>query len=211
MKFKIFGIDFIVSVGFAGILCLMLYIDKTGQMLPTVLAVMAHEFGHLIVLILFKSKPQKIELKIGAVGIIGKFCLEPKKEVIMLTAGSAFNIVLFITLYYLYSLCGVKSILNFSLVMFVVGVFNILPIIGLDGGSILNIALHFFLKTKTANFLSFVISLVTITLIVVLGFYILYDTKSNISLILMGIYLFLGILMSKSKKNDCKIFKNIVE
>ena len=211
MKFKVFGIDFIVSVGFVGIVSLMLYIDKTGQMLPTVLAIIAHEFGHLIVLILLKTKPQKIELKIGSIGIVGDFCLEPKKEVIMLTAGSLFNVILFITLYLLYSLCGVKIILNFSLVMFVVGLFNILPIVGLDGGSILNIVLHFFLKAKTASFLTFVISLITTTLIIVLGFYILSDTKSNISLILMGIYLFLGILMSKKKKNDCKFSENIVK
>ena len=39
INFKIFDINFAVSVGFTGIICLMLYVDKVGLMFPTTLAV----------------------------------------------------------------------------------------------------------------------------------------------------------------------------
>jgi len=209
--FKIFGIEFKVSVGFVGILCLMLYIDKVGLMLPTIIAIIVHEMGHIVALTLFKSKPERIELKVGALGICGNYILRRSQEVIMLAAGSILNIILFAALYIIYFFCESNSVLNFSLVTLVVGIFNILPIIGLDGGSILNILLGCFLKRKTSNTILYIFSVITVMVIILFGFYVFADTKSNISLILLGLYLFLGILMSKKQKNDCKMPLNIVK
>ena len=95
--------------------------------------------------------------------------------------------------------------------MLVVGGFNLLPIIGLDGGGILKLILGFRFKTSTMNIILYSVSVATISLILLLGFFILVDTKSNISLILMGLYLLLGILLSKKQKNYCKISQNIVK
>lgn len=205
INFKIFDINFAVSVGFTGIICLMLYVDKVGLMFPTTLAVFLHETGHLIALFVFKAKPQRIELKAGAIAIMGNFALTFGEQLVMLTAGSGFNLLIFVTLYCFYSFYKTAYLLNFSLVMLVIGILNFLPILGLDGGEILRLLLLKFLKVKVANTIVFVASLITVFIVILLGFYILTDTKSNISLIIFGIYLFLSILMSKKKKNDCKI------
>ena len=182
INFKIFDINFAVSVGFTGIICLMLYVDKVGLMFPTTLAVFLHETGHLIALFVFKAKPQRIELKAGAIAIMGNFALTFGEQLVMLTAGSGFNLLIFVTLYCFYSFYKTAYLLNFSLVMLVIGILNFLPILGLDGGEILRLLLLKFLKVKVANTIVFVASL-----------------------IIFGIYLFLSILMSKKKKNDCKI------
>lgn len=211
IKFKIFGMDLAVSVGFVGVICLMLYVDRVGLMLPTILAVTFHEIGHLISLLAFKSKPKRVELKIGAVAIIGNFVLTPKQQLIMLASGSLFNFLLFALFYCLYFFCRAMYLLNFSLVMLVVGILNLLPIMGLDGGDILNVILLKFLKPEIVSIVIFIISITNIFVIISLGFYVLNDTKTNISLIIFGIYLFLGILMSKKQKNDCKLPKNIVK
>lgn len=205
INFKIFDINFAVSVGFTGIICLMLYVDKVGLMFPITLAVFLHETGHLIALFVFKAKPQRIELKAGAIAIMGNFALTFGEQLVMLTAGSGFNLLIFVTLYCFYSFYKTAYLLNFSLVMLVIGILNFLPILGLDGGEILRLLLLKFLKVKVANTIVFVASLITVFIVILLGFYILTDTKSNISLIIFGIYLFLSILMSKKKKNDCKI------
>ncbi len=211
IKFKIFGIDLAVSVGFVGVICLMLYVDRVGLMLPTMLAVTFHEIGHLISLLAFKSKPGRVELKIGAVAIVGNFVLTTKQQLIMLASGSLFNFLLFALFYCLYSFCRTMYWLNFSLVMLVVGALNLLPIMGLDGGDILNVILFKILNPKIASTVNFIISITNIFIIITFGFYVLKDTKTNISLIIFGIYLFLGILISKKQKNDCKILKNKVK
>ena len=211
IKFSIFGINFFVSVGFFGIVTLMLYIDKTGLMFPTALAVVVHELGHLLALIIFKSKPESITLKVGTVGISGRFILTPRSEIFMLFAGPVFNLVLFFIFLGFHFVFKNSLLLNSAVVMLVVGGFNLLPIIGLDGGGILKLILGFRFKTSTMNIILYSVSVATISLILLLGFFILVDTKSNISLILMGLYLLLGILLSKKQKNYCKISRNIVK
>lgn len=205
INFNIFGIKFLVSIGFMGVICLMLYIDRVGLMLPTILAVFLHEMGHLITLLVFKVKPQRVELKVGAIVIVGNFALTSGRQFAMLISGSGFNLTFFVLFYYFYFLSGSVYLFNFGLVMLVIGILNLLPIVGLDGGEILNLLLLKFLKFKVAYNITFLISLITVLAIILLGVYVLTDTKSNISLIIFGIYLFLGILMSKKKKNYCKI------
>ena len=127
ITFKIFGINLSISIAFMGVYTLMLYIDKTGLMLPTLLATIIHEAGHFAALLVFKSKPQRIILRVGAIGISGRFLLSPLKEITMLIMGPFFNIVLFFCFYWVYNLFGFITFLNMSLVMLVVGVFNLLP------------------------------------------------------------------------------------
>ena len=100
IKFTIFGLNFSLSVGFMGIVSLMLYIDRFGLMFPTIVAIILHELGHLIVLLAFRQKPKRIEIKVGAVAIIGNFILNKKRELLMLCFGSAFNFI-FGTVFYI--------------------------------------------------------------------------------------------------------------
>ncbi|MBQ9919429.1 MAG: hypothetical protein IJO49_01240 [Clostridia bacterium] len=205
INFAVFGINFGISVGFMGVVCLMLYVDRFGLMLPTIMAIILHELGHLTILLAYNQKPKRVEIKVGAVAIIGKFVLNKKRELLMLCFGSAFNFIFGTAFYICHILFKNQYLLNCSLVMLVVGVLNLLPIIGLDGGDILKLILLNFLKIKAVNFIIYLLSLFTAFLIVVFGGYVFLDTKSNISLILFGIYLFLGILISKKQKKDCNI------
>ena len=181
INIKIFGINFAVSIGFVGFLCLMLYVDRAGMMLPTILAVTLHEFGHLTALLIFGAKPQRVELKVGAVAIIGNFVLTVKQRFIMLLSGSTVNFIVFVLLYCLYFVLQNLYLLNFSLVMFVVGVINLLPILGLDGGEILSLIFIRFMKLKSANKLVLVFSIVTILFVLLLGLKVLNNTKTNFS------------------------------
>lgn len=197
IDFTIFGIKFRVSIGFVGIICLMLYIDMSGFILPVILAVISHEMGHLLALLLLKCKPERVELKVGAVGIFGDFLLKPKGEFIMFLSGSLVNIFCFSVLYIIYVFLENLQILNYSLVMLVVGVMNLLPVIGLDGGSLMKIFLSLFLKISTAKNITLAFSIVTSIAITVLGISIFLSTKTNPSLVLLGIYLLLQILILK--------------
>lgn len=202
ITFYFLKIQFGVSVGFAGLICLMLYIDRSGLLIPSILATLIHEAGHVFCLMIFKSDIKKIHLKIGAVGVMGNFYLSPKNEILMTLAGPISNILFFAVFLFLYNFEKTIWILNFSLINLVLGVFNLLPIMGLDGGSIVYLLLCF-CKSKTfAKKISLVLSLVTIFVLCALGTNIFIKTKNNPTLILLSLYLFLGVLLSKKQKND---------
>lgn len=211
IRLKIFGIDFGISVGFAGMLCLMLYIDRAGLMLPTLEATLVHELGHIIALCAFKCKPKRIDLKVGAVAVISIAQTSFIGEIIVDLSGSAVNFLFSAFFGATYMLFGSALLFNRTLVMLVIGCFNLLPIIGLDGGSIVVCLLGKRLKEKSVRRISFCLSIFCVMGILALGFMVFYETKSNPSMILLGLYLFLGVLLSKKQKNDCKILQNRVQ
>lgn len=211
LDFRLFGIRFSVSVGFLGLLCLMLYIDKTGLMLPTLLSTLVHEFGHLLSLLMLNLKPKGVVFKVGAISIIGSFALNTRGELFLNLAGPILNLLLFFIFFGCYLILGTAFTRDFALINLVLGVFNLLPVTGLDGGSIVNILILKTLKPFTANTVCIIISSITILLIFILGVNIFYTTKTNPSLILLSLYLVLGILISKKQNSYCNIFKNRVK
>lgn len=205
IDFKFLGVNFSLSVGFLGLITLMLYIDKSGLMLPTLLATLAHEFGHLISLLIMRSKPKKIVLKVGTIGILGNFLLSKKGEIFLNLAGPILNLICFFIFFGLYQILGLLFFANFALINLILGIFNLLPVTGLDGGSAFFIFLCQKLNLKTANITCLITSIISIFLILVLGINVFYSTKTNPSLILLALYLILGLLMAKKQNNYCNI------
>jgi membrane-associated protease RseP (regulator of RpoE activity) len=186
---KLFGITFGVSIGFMSLLTFMLYVDKTGLMLPTFFATLLHEWGHIIMLLSSRCKIDKILFKVGSVAVEGNFVLPKVKECIMLLAGSGINFLFFGICYALFLSTSSTLCLNFGLVSLVVGTVNLLPINGLDGGNILIIFLERFLGEKNTEQVSKVVGLVCCSVIILFGIYLFVLQKKNPSLIIFGIYL----------------------
>ena len=190
VNFTVFGIDLGISVGFVAVITFMLYVDRTGLMLPTLEAVLSHEAGHIIMLMAFGFRPKRIRLQLGTVAVDGKYFLNPIKEGIMLFAGPLLNIIFFCFLFMGYKYCSNISLLNRSLVMLVVGIINLLPIKGLDGGGILSLILEGHFKLSTAVILEKTVSLIFVLLVFALGVYVFITSGQNPSLIIFAIYLF---------------------
>lgn len=199
IKFKIFGVYIGVSVGFLGLLSLMLYIDKTGLMLITLQATLFHELGHLLMMYWLGYGFEKIELKIGAVAICGKFNHSLKSELLIALAGPAFNF-LFFAVYLAVCYFSSAPVLYHALVMLIMGIFHMLPIMGLDGGTVLEnlISRRFSYKTvlTTVN----IVSLVFVFGLIAFGIVVLLDTRQNPSLVFLGLYLLFGFFVGKNKK-----------
>lgn len=200
ISLNIFGIEFRVSVGFMCMLGLMLYIDKTGLMVYTLEATLIHEMGHLIMFCLFGCRLKKVELKVGAAIIGGDFATTKGKTILVLLGGSAMNFC-FCAMYILgYYFFGGSLILNKGLVMFVIGVFNLLPIKGLDGGDIIYHTLQGCVSQFWAKKIVFIISAVLIGGLFLLGIWVFFFYGYNPAIILMAIYLFFSILLGKKQK-----------
>lgn len=196
VSFNLFGIKITVSVGFLSVITFMLYLDKTGLMVWCLCAVTAHELGHIVTLKLLKASPEIIVIKVGTIGVNGNYNLRLSGEALMLLMGPVINFLLSFLFYACYLLCENTEILNLSLVMLIFGIYNLLPINGLDGGSLLQIALSEIITEENVSAVTKAISIIFSLILFVLGTFIWLKFKNNPSLLLLSVYLLVCSLKS---------------
>jgi stage IV sporulation protein FB len=140
--------------------------------------VIIHEIGHMIGISLFNYKIDKII--IYPFGGLTKYnaLLNSSiyKEIIILLFGPLFQMLFFIVIYilflnnYVYEYTfHIIYIINFSLLMF-----NMLPILPLDGGKLINLILDMFTSYNASHIITIVISIITMIFIGIFNFKLFY-------------------------------------
>ena len=189
MKLKLLGTEIYISFLFMAVISLMLATDRTGLLLPTLFAVLMHEIGHLFAMWVLDCSPKQIKLIPASVQITAPLTSKYKNDIIIAIIGPIVNLLLFFVLYINF-LCFKNSIiLNYALINLLITIFNLMPVIGLDGGTIL-----FSVLAKKTEYNKAILTLKIITLIVAAAVIFLAVTltirgKINISLYIIGIYL----------------------
>ena len=187
MKFLIFGTQVKVSFLFVSIITFMIFIDKSGFIVPMTIAVLMHEMAHLLCMRILGCQPKEILLIPGGIQIIRSFCTKRKLEIIISLSGPFINLFLFLIF------LNINS--EFSLINLCIGCFNLLPISSLDGGEILEMILSAKIGEERAkNFLGFLNFLLGAAGII-LGIFLIINGSPNISLIIFSLYLILSILI----------------
>ncbi|MBR6693769.1 MAG: hypothetical protein IKL62_02335 [Clostridia bacterium] len=189
MTLKLFGIKIKITFLFSAIICLMLFIDRTGLIIPLFLAVGVHELAHLFAMKGLGCAPGEIELIPGSIKIINPQRYNRKKENIILLCGPLSNLLLFALFYLGYSFSGYRQLAVFGVVQLVVALFNLLPARGLDGGALLY---NFLLKITTvtrASLLFLIISVFTGTFFLTFAMISAFSGSINPSMIILGIYI----------------------
>ena len=117
---------------------------------------MFHEMGHIIASLLFKWKIDKVILfPFGGITIFNEFINRPIiEEIIIALMGPLFQSVLFLIDNHLF------RVYNFYLLLF-----NLIPIIPLDGSKIINLLMNKFLPFKLSHKVSIIISFIFIILL----------------------------------------------
>ena len=195
MRFSLFNTRIYISFLFLAVISIFLMVDKTGLFLPMVIAAAIHEMGHLLFMWIFGCQPKEINLVPGSVQIVSSYCSTNSKNNLIYLSGPLFNLMVFVTLYINYLFFFDNSFLNFAFVNLLLGVFNLLPVKGLDGGNVLYNALFIKCGIKKADS---VMNVITITVAVVLIFVAvtlsLYG-KTNISAYILSVYLILSVIL----------------
>lgn len=137
MRFKLFGTEFYVSFLFTAVITAMLAFDRTGFILPLLFAVLIHEAGHLAAMWILDCAPKRVRLVPAAVEITTKINSGGKYEIIIALCGPLVNLLLFATLFVNYLAFGNEGYLTVGLINLLIGLFNLLPVTGLDGGTVL--------------------------------------------------------------------------
>lgn len=189
MKFKLFGAQIYISFLFCAMLCLMLVIDRTGLILPTLFAVLAHETGHLLAMWAADCQPRSIKLIPTSVQITRGFSPKKHGEAGIAFCGPAANLVLFGALMANYSAFKNEQSLNFAALNLVIALFNLLPVSGLDGGTLLTIFIAKFTDIYKAESIVRIITVAFAFVAFLLGVYLWVSGTVNISVFIVALYL----------------------
>jgi len=189
MKFRLFGTQIYISFLFTAVIAIMLATDRTGLALPSLFAVFMHEMGHLFCMWALDTSPKSIRLIPASVQITRSIGSSYKKDIAVALCGPIVNFVLFLSLYFNYLAFGNKATLYYALLNLIIGVFNMLPVKGLDGGTVLYSVLVKRMDCNKAaivlRFVTLIMALAALALAVVLT----VKGKMNLSVYIISIYL----------------------
>ncbi len=189
MKFKILGTEIYISFLFCAVFCFMLAIDRTGLVIPTFFAVFIHEGAHLLAMWACECQPRAIRLIPTSVQVVRAFSSKRYGEITISICGPVANLVVFGTLYINYIIFKNQQSLNFAILNLVIAVFNLLPVSGLDGGTILTFILSKFTDIYRAEGIVRIVTVCFSFVAFIFGVYLWSSGAVNISVFIVAVYL----------------------
>lgn len=195
MKFKLLGTEIYISFLFTAVIAFMLATDRTGLALPTLCAVLLHETGHLIAMWALECNPKSVSLIPASVKITMPFSKSLRNDIIIALCGPCVNFLIFGVLYFNYACFGSRVSLYYALVNLLIGIFNSMPVKGLDGGTILFTILS---KKTNPNKAALILRLITICIaagVMILAVWVTVRVKFNPTLYIVGIYLLISAII----------------
>ena len=155
--------------------------------LSFMLLIVIHEFGHILVSLIFKWRLKEITvLPLGMISKYNNYLNTPlKEEIVVASMGVIFQLVfycLFLRVNDMYEMCNRVII-----------IFNLLPIYPFDGSKILNVILNKFLSFKTSYLIGLYLSLIICNICLLIG--IIYR---DLIMIIVFIPLLIGLMKEYS-------------
>ena len=184
-----------ISIGFFAVTMLLaLWLTRSDYLLPLVLSVIIHEFGHVLAARICKVRFCKLKLGIfGAALFPENTTYSYGTEIIICLGGPAFN---FATAFWG---CIIPSNSHFwqtfILSSLCLGAVNLLPILGFDGGRIFLSILSLVFSPDAAHKLIRIISFVLIFCLWSFSVYLLIRVAASLSLFIFSVSLFVKIFV----------------
>lgn len=189
MRFKAFGTEIYVSFLFTAVITAILAFDRTGYALPLLFAVFLHETGHLIAMWIFSCAPKRIRLVPAAVEITAPLGGSRKHEIIIALCGPAVNLILFSAFLLRFLAFGGDLALICGLINLLIGLFNLLPVTGLDGGTVVFSLLCRKLELSKVCLVMRVINLTFAAAALIAAVWLAFHRRFNLSFFIIGLYL----------------------
>ena len=147
-----------------------------------------HELGHAIMGIILKWKLISITFyPYGGITLFSKMENSSiKDEILILLSGPFIQIITYLILNYFFKYSYIKTY-HLSIL-----IFNMLPILTLDGGRLLNLLLNKFFNYLNSFYISVFVSFITIIILIVICIY----YYNNLNLFLISIFLIFKIIKS---------------
>lgn len=178
------------------------------------LVVLLHEGAHIVVAKKLGYAVENIELfPFGGVARVKEFIsINPQHEMAIAVAGPIINFILVIVLYPLSNTLHFSNqyITFFIYSNLIIGIFNLMPIVPLDGGRIVRGYLSYFMGLKKATKMVVMASKIVTILLFLVGIYTVQYNQLNLLIPLLAIFLYIA--ADKENKMAAFIFmKEIAE
>ena len=190
MRFKFFGAEIRLSFLFCAAISVMICIDRTGLMIPVLIAAAIHETGHLFTLWLYDCPPVRIDLVPAAVRIVRRGMATDENVIVTALAGPLINISFAFCAGLNWYLYKKTFVLYFAAANAALGLFNLLPASGLDGGTVLYTLLSKHISHFAAKTVVRAISIFLALAAAAAGVYLYSKERFNLSVFTAAIYLF---------------------
>ena len=200
MRFKVCSTKIEVSYTLICFAAIGIIITSFEGFLFCLLSLIIHEAGHLTTMCILGFPPQKIKLTLFEISISDndRYCRRFFDNFLIILCGPLFNFICFIVLYLLY-LLHYDILFPFAAVNLSVGLFNLLPVMSLDGGQLLYLILSRRLSEKSAEKIVNIITFIFIFPLAALGFLLLFKSKYNFSLLFVCVYLIFSLVFKKNR------------
>lgn len=138
IEFSIKNISYKLDFSFFLLWAVIYLLGRERLILPTFIACLIHEMGHIIVMTFFKRKIKSIEFRGTGIKIIPTYdkMLPLSWDIAIMSAGCICNFILSGVII----LFQIQSLYDLACVSFSLGFFNLLPLKQLDGGCIIDLA-----------------------------------------------------------------------
>ena len=197
MKFSLFGTRIYISFLFCATVSLMLALDRTGLIIPTLFAVLIHETGHLFAMWASDCAPKEIRLIPASVQIIEKYGTPSKKQAWIIISGPLANIAIGAALYINFYLNSSRFSAVFALLNAVMAIFNLLPVSGLDGGRLIELLLSLKIGDYAAGRTVNIITIIMAIVLFFIGIMLVIRGNANLSVFIVALYLVMCTVMKR--------------
>ena len=200
MKLRILKTEITISYLIICVASICIIAGIFDSFLYCLFAIIIHESGHIILMCIFGYAPEKIKISLFEISISDRKRQERSFIQIFLIIffGPFSNFICFILFYLLY-LIGNDFFLYPAAANLSVGLFNVLPVMSLDGGHLLYLVLCRFFSESISQRVVNVITFIIIFPLAFFGFVLLFNSKYNFSLLIVCIYLVLSLLCRNNK------------
>ncbi|MDR5657895.1 M50 family metallopeptidase [Serpentinicella sp. ANB-PHB4] len=157
-----------------------------------ILVIIIHELAHCMVSIFFSVKVENIELFFfgGVIKSEKTFVVNPQKEILISIAGPVSNLLMFLVAYVINCYIYTHELIYFFITLNLsIGIFNMIPILPLDGGRILRALINIVYNRNKATYVAVVIGKVLCLAFLVIGIFIMVESYVGFIIIIFSIFL----------------------
>lgn len=173
-----------IQIFFVALITIFLMLDTTGIGTLSVMCSGLHELSHIVTSFILGSPPRELSFEFSGVRLV-KSPLSSGKELLVLIAGSGFNFILALLDFWL---CG-GGISLFFLVNMSIGLINIIPVKGFDGGEIVLILLSFIFPIEKSERVFYILENIFIISILAGAVFFYLRGIVNISVAVLCVYM----------------------
>ena len=200
MKFKILKTDIIISFTLICLFAISIISGIAQEFILCFLAVIIHESGHIIQMYKFGYYPEKIEISLFEISISDNYRHKRgnKQNFLIILFGPVANLICFIFFFLLY-LLGNSFFSGVALANLSVCIFNMLPVMSLDGGQLMYIILCKRFDDRLAEKIVDITTFIFLFPLTAIGFIILFNSKYNFSLLFVCVYIVLSLVCRNNR------------